>query len=199
MWQKGVLLLMFRVLSGDYMVGTKVPRWVRDKVDVLFDRRVDESWLDDDIISRELLEVENIVKIDGLMLTKKSGRRIPVHWISQGSKQFIVMTRYPNQVVDCLHVGWNVYKFFWEWANTKNIDVTMLMNGNGALYVKDLSGIYLNSGDTFSTSRELVDLIYRHDCDHLHGCEGNDGYIVCDYSKESAKVMGRDSRIIRLF
>ena len=81
---------------------------------------VEESWLEDDIIKEELKDVDHIVDINGLLLTKDDGDRIPVHWISQSSKQFIFATQVKSEkVVDCFHVGWNVYKYFYKWCKEK--------------------------------------------------------------------------------
>ena len=186
---------MFRVLSGNYVVNGKIPSWVRPKVGSEFTRRVDESWLEDEIVRRELLEVEGIVKFNGLSLTKSSGKRIPVDWISQGSKQFIMMTQNPSYVVNCVHVGWNVYKYFKEWADTKYVDVTLLMNGNGALHVEGLSGLFLNSGEIFSSSRELVNMIYEHDMDDLLLKHGSTNSVICSHNKDGNTF----SRVIELF
>lgn len=70
---------MLRVVTGTYDRNLGLPKWLTGKADLPFDRRVTEEWLQDDIIKQELRDVDHIVKIDGLMLTRESGRRIPVN------------------------------------------------------------------------------------------------------------------------
>ena len=129
-----------------------------------FDRLVDESWIQNEIVRDELRDVEGVVKFEGLLLTKGNGKRIPINWISQGSKQFIMATRQPDRyVVDCRHVGGNVYKYFYLWCREKNVNMFMLMNSNGALDSDiEMKGIYLNSGTSFTCNRDLVNLIYDY-------------------------------------
>lgn len=158
---------MLNVLSGklNTIEGiNKNTKWIQKKMGSNFDRKVDESWISDDIIREELRDVEGIVKFEGLLLTKDNGKRIPINWISQGSKQFIMATRYPDKyVVDCRHVGGNVYKYFYIWCLEKNVDMFMLMNSNGALDSDvEMEGIYLNSGTKFNGNRDLVDLIFDY-------------------------------------
>lgn len=154
---------MLRVLSG---FPEKLRNsWLIGSVIRYFDRAVTEDWLHDSIILDELYSVDKIVKVDGLMLTKDTGRRIPVNWISHGSKQFICMTQYTDIIYDSFHYGDNVYEFFYRWAKEKNVDVTLLISSIGAINIKnEFKGIYLNNGAEFNSGSELADLClsYRH-------------------------------------
>lgn len=77
---------MLKILTGNFDMSGKHPEWLRRKMGSIFDNRVDDDWLTDPIVQGELLAVDHIVDINGLLLTKDTGKRIPVNWISQGSK-----------------------------------------------------------------------------------------------------------------
>lgn len=189
---------MFQVLSGRYDIDRKIPKWMRSKVGYSFVRFAEDDWFENDIIREELRDVEGVVRIDGLYFYKECGKRITVDQLSQGTKQFIMMTRDPRYVVNCVHVGWNVYKYFKMWSDYKHVDVTMLMQSNGALRVPGLNGVFLNTGDTFETSNDLVDLIFRHRHDVLESDLQNWGFVTCRYSKGAREFTGIDSKGIRI-
>lgn len=154
---------MLRILSGVYPLEGKRPIWIRGKVMSSFDRRVKPDWLADTIVKDELRDVDRIVNMEGLLLEKDSGIQIPVNWISQGSKQFITATQNPSIVVNCFYVGWNVYKYFYKWCKEKDVDITLLMNTSFILNVEqNLSGVFLNTGEYFSSNIEVAKLIHEH-------------------------------------
>ena len=178
---------MLKVLSGKFESTLQKPHpvWVRKKMLSNFDVRVRPEWLDNDIVREELLDVDEIVEINGLSLTKKNGRQIPINWVSQVSKQFIWATRGIDDLfVNCQHVGWNVYKYFYMWSEKYNKDIYMLMNGNGALMVDmQMSGIYLNNCQSFKNNDELVDLIYNYRPTML-GSQVENGYLNGTFLEE---------------
>lgn len=154
---------MLKIITGTFEED-RIFDWLQGKLTASFDMCVEESWLEDDIIKEELRDVDHIVDINGLLLTKDDGDRIPIHWISQGSKQFIFATQVKSEkVVDCFHVGWNVYKYFYIWCKEKNEDITLLMNNSEVLSCDvDLQGLFLNTGEMFHTNKELVNLLYKN-------------------------------------
>lgn len=190
---------MLRVLSG--FPEKLVNSWLRGSVIGYFDRVVREEWLEDDIIHDELRAVDKIVKVDGLMLTKETGRRIPVNWLSHGSKQFICMTQYTDIIYDSFHYGANVYEFFYRWIKEKNVDVTLLINSNGSCLIKnEFKGIFLNTGVEFNSGKELANLYYDYGNCYLEETEDRREIVVHPvkeilFDKNDAVPDGDDSII----
>lgn len=182
---------MLKILTGNFDMSGKLPEWLRGKMMSGFDMRVDDDWLYDDIVKEELKAVDHIVNINGLLLTKDTGRRIPVHWISQGSKQFIYATRgIDNKVVDCFHVGSNVYEFFHKWCNSKGVDITLLMQGLGVMRVPyQLNGVFLNTGETFSNNDELIRKLFKYRFSKLENTVDR-GVIHAKLCDSNEKFMG---------
>lgn len=147
---------MLRVVSG--IPEKPILTWVYGKADSFFDYRVEESWFEDNIIKQELRDVDKIVKIDGLLLTTETGRRIPPNWLSQGSKQFITMTRKPKKFYNAIHYGANLYEYFYKWASERNTDVNMLINSPLCIG-KNMKGVFINNNSLFNSGEELCDLI----------------------------------------
>ena len=172
---------MLKIITGTFE--SRVPDWVQGKLTFLFDSLVEPNWLQDPIVREELLDVDEIADVNGLSLIKKDGSCIPVNWLSQGTKQFLfAVNAYdgesPDEVIDCYHVGWNVYKYFYKWCSFKNIDITLLMNSNDALRCdENMKGLFLNTCVSFSTNRELVDLIYEN-MYVLLSEESNNGIVI---------------------
>ena len=182
---------MLKVLTGNFDMSGKHPEWLRRKMGSIFDSWVDDDWLLDPIVQEELRSVDHIVKVDGMLLTKDTGKRIPVHLVSQGSKQFIFATRgLDGKAVDCFHVGSNVYEYFHKWCMDKNVDITLLMQGLGVMRINyQLNGIFLNTGDSFSNNDELLRKLFKYRFSKLENTVDN-GIIhakLCNHKEEFIK------------
>ena len=179
---------MLKVFSGVYE--ENLLSYIRGKVMSNFDRRVTRDWISSDLVRSELRDVDDVVSIDGLTLMKSTGREIPVQFISQGSKQFIMEYINPGvKAVDCCHVGWNVYKYFNMLA--ENTDVFLLVNTNDCLSIKDyeLHGYYMNAGKYFNTTYDLVGMIYDYQYSVIS--ELQDGNIINAQHFSLQQVKGR--------
>lgn len=182
---------MLKILTGNFDMSGKHPEWLRRKMGSIFDNRVDDDWLLDPIVQEELLAVDHIVGINGLLLTKDTGKRIPVHWVAQSSKQFIYATRgLDDKVVDCFHVGSNVYEYFHKWCTDKDVDITLLMQGLGVMRIKyQLNGIFLNTGEPFANNDELLRKLFKYRFSKLENTVDN-GVIhakLCNHKEEFIK------------
>lgn len=151
---------MLRILSG--FTEQLNNRWLRGTVQDTFSYDVEEDWFDDPIVREALYEIDGIVDVIGVALKKDDGLVIPPEWLSHGVKQFISMTRDPSLVCDGQYFGWNVYKFFYKWSVAKGIDVTLLLNDNSCLNEKyEMSGVILNTGESFINNRQMATKILQ--------------------------------------
>lgn len=148
---------MFKVISG--VTAEPNVSWLNGKVSESFIRRSQEEWFEDKIVKDELRCVEHIIDPTFPMFKKESGVRIPPHWLSQGTRQFLYMTKIPKGVFDSFYFGANVYPFFYRWSKDKNIDVIIKTNSVEVMKYDELSGLFLNTGDYFSNGKELHMLI----------------------------------------
>lgn len=151
---------MFKVLSG-VTEEPNVP-WLNGKVSEGFIRRARVEWFEDQIVKDELRVVDHIVEPTFPMFKKESGVLIPPHWLSQGTRQFLYMTKIPKGIFDSFYFGANVYPFFCRWANEKGVDVVVKINSRDVWEYKDLSGLYLNTGEYFNNGDELYELIVNN-------------------------------------
>lgn len=151
---------MFKVLSG-VTEEPNVP-WLNGKVSEGFIRRARVEWFEDQIVKDELRVVDHIVEPTFPMFKKESGVLIPPHWLSQGTRQFLYMTKIPKGIFDSFYFGANVYPFFCRWANERGVDVAVKINSRDVWEYKDLSGLYLNTGEYFNNGEELYELIVNN-------------------------------------
>ena len=182
---------MLKVLSGGFDIVDSIPYWVQFKLLDIFDSVVREDWLMDPIVLDELRDVDHIVKVDGLMLTKEDGDRIPVNWLSQGTKQFLFATHYPSKrVIDCYNVGWNVFKYFYFWCEEKNVDIVLLTNSNEMLNLDvDLKGYHLNADKYFNSNRELADIVYKYRRNFLSADPDKQDWLITASTKDGKKKL----------
>lgn len=151
---------MFKVIAG--MTLDDNAKWFRGKISDSYAIAVEAEWFEDKIVRDELKAVENIVDVNSLCLIKEDGQVIPPQWLSQGSRQFLMMTQKNNTIYDSCRFGVNVFPFFCRWANEKNVDVTIVTSDIGVWKYKGLNGILLNTGERFTSSKELEDLIWEY-------------------------------------
>ena len=151
---------MFKVLSG-VTEEPNVP-WLNGKVSEGFIRRARVEWFEDQIVKDELRVVEHIVEPTFPMFKKESGVLIPPHWLGQGTRQFLYMTKIPKGIFDSFYFGVNVYPFFCRWANEKGVDVVVKINSRDVWEYKELSGLYLNTREYFNNGDELYELIVNN-------------------------------------
>ena len=152
---------MFKVIAG--MPLDDNAKWFRGKISDSYAVAAEAEWFEDKIVRDELKAVENIVDVNGLCLIKEDGQVIPPQWLSQGSRQFLMMTQKNNTIYDSCRFGVKVFPFFCRWANEKNVDVTIVTSDVGVWMYKGLNGILLNTGERFNSSAELEDSVsYTH-------------------------------------
>lgn len=152
---------MLRVLAG--FTEQLNNKWLRGSVKDTFTYDVEADWFQDPIVREALYEIDGVVDVMGVALVKEDGLVIPPDWLSHGVKQFISMTRDTSLVCDGYYFGWNVYKFFYKWAEEKGVDVTLLLNDNACLREEfQMSGVLLNTGESFSGNRDMANKILNN-------------------------------------
>lgn len=136
--------------------------WLSSKVPDIYSYSVKPDWFEDRIVRDELKEVDKIYDVQGLCLLKENGVAISPNWLSQGTRQFLMMTQNKFLIYDSTFFGVNVYPFFCRWANEKNIDVTIITSYLGEWEYDDLNGICLNTGEYFHTGLEMQHMIIKN-------------------------------------
>ena len=137
-------------------------KWLRCQIGDSFSYGARVEWFADSIVREELLDVDGIVDINGFCLKKKNGRVISPDWLSQGSRQFLMMTQRNTSIYDSCLFGRNVFPYFYRWADERNTSVTVVASEPELWWCDELRGTVLNTGEQFNSGEELDKLILEN-------------------------------------